>query len=136
MNFSTLVKIISVVAALAGAGYKTLPLVWHKSASPAQTTAAAGTNGVAITNGCNLGEVSLTNHYETCVKLGGGKNCTLVPHMIDSRNVELTLSLESRTAAGKTHELSVTQVSAKSGKPMEVALGGMQLSFTPKLISE
>ena len=132
MNFSALVKIFGVVAALAGAGYKYTPSVWHTSTSAKVT--ADGKPVVAPKPG-EMGEVTLTNHYETVVKISNGKNCTLVPHIIDSHNVELTLSLESRNAAGKTHELAVTQVAAHSGKLMEVALGGMQLTFTPKLVT-
>jgi hypothetical protein len=112
-----------------------LPVSCNKASPPpkaaSSVVAASGTNLLH-----NLGEVSLTNHFETCVKLGGGKNCTVVPRMIDSHNMELTLALESRTPAGKTHDLTVTQVTAKAGKPVEVALGGFQLSFTPKMISE
>jgi hypothetical protein len=132
MNFSALVKIFGVVAALAGAGYKYAPSFWHPS-----TSAKVAADGKAIVQPKpgEMGEVTLTNHYETVVKIGNGKNCTLVPHIIDSRTVELTLSLESRNAAGKTHELAVTQVAAHSGKLMEVALGGMQLTFTPKLVT-
>lgn len=132
MNFPTFVKIFGVVAILAGVGYKYAPSVWHTSKSAKFT--ADGKAVVAPKPG-EMGEVTLTNHYETVVKISNGKNCTLVPHMIDSHNVELTVSLESRNAGGKTHDLAVTQVAARSGKLMEVALGGMQLTFTPKLVS-
>ena len=133
MNFSALVKIFGVVAALAGAGYKYAPHFWHKSADAKSVAAVNGKAAIPRQPG-ELGEVVLTNHFETVVNVGNGKNCTLVPRQMGSHNVELTLSLESRNAAGKTHELSVTQVNATSGKLMEVALGGMQLSFTPKLV--
>jgi hypothetical protein len=97
--------------------------------APASTVAAAnGTNAMH-----DLGEVTLTNHYETCVHLAGGKFFTLFPKMVNSHDVQLTLSLESKTAAGKTHDLSVTQVVTESGKPMEIAIGDFQLSLTPKV---
>jgi hypothetical protein len=99
--------------------------------TPTPTVATTGTNGIR-----DLGEVTLTNHYETCVHLGGGKNFTLTPKMIDSHQIELTLSLESKTPAGKTHDLSVTQVEAESGKPLEIVVGDFQLSLTPKITSE
>jgi len=35
--------------------------------------------------------------------------------------------------AGKIHDVFLTQVTAKNGKPMEVALGGYQLSLTPNI---
>jgi hypothetical protein len=133
MNFTALLKMFGVVAALAGAGYKYAPHFWEKSADGKSVASADGKAAIPAKPG-ELGEVVLTNHFETVVRVGNGKSCTLVPRQMGSHNVELTLSLESRNAAGKTHELSVTQVSATSGKLMEVALGGMQLSFTPKLV--
>ena len=133
-------RIVAVISVLAGgATYKFGPAAWHKF-NPHHATsvaASAGTNGVAATLfSHDLGEVTLTNHYETSVSLGHGKNCLVVPRVIDSRNVQLTLSLESRTTDGLVHDLTVTQVTAKPGKPMEVAVGDFSFSMTPKLISE
>ena len=85
---------------------------------------------------CDLGAVSLTNHYETCVQLGAGKDCLLTPNMIDSRNVQLTVTVESRNAKGKIHDLSVTQVVTKPGKQFEVAVGSFSFSLTPNVSSE
>lgn len=81
----------------------------------------------------NLGEVTLTNHYETCVQLGDGKNCTLTPRMLDRHNVQITVAFESKNAAGKTRDLSVTQVVAREGKRLEVVVGNFSFSFTPRL---
>lgn len=83
----------------------------------------------------DLGELTLTNHYETCVQLGAGKNCLLTPKMIDGHNVQLTLAVESKTARGKIHDLSITQVVTRSGKPFEVAVGEFSLSLTPNVVS-
>jgi len=116
-----------------------MPLSCHKVATTAASSKAGATNsvaGITSTNNApqhNLGSVSLTNHLETCLQLGGGKNCTLTPHVIDAHTLELTLALESRTTAGKVHDVSVTQVTAKSGKEVDVALGDYQLSFTPNI---
>jgi hypothetical protein len=152
--FSTLMKVrraVAIVSILAGAGYKLAPMVWHRADAahaPARTTAhavaaTATTNFnsnsnpvVAKATGCDLGEISLTNHYETCVLLGAGKDCVLTPKMIDSHTVQLTVKVESKTAAGKTHDLSVTQVITPSGKPFEVAVGGLSLSLTPNVSLE
>jgi hypothetical protein len=84
----------------------------------------------------DLGEVSLTNHNETCILLGGGKQCTFLPRMIDAHTVEITFSLESKTNAGKVHDLTVTQATGKSGKPLEIAIGDYQLSLTPRMVLE
>jgi hypothetical protein len=134
MNISLLAKVVVVGAGLAGAGYKYAPQAahywpWHKSSAKVTTASA---KAAPERKPGELGEITLTNHFETVVDLGSGKTCLMVTRMMDSRNLELTLSLEARNA-GKTRELSVTQISAKPGKLMEVALGGMQLSFTPKL---
>jgi|SRR5450756_1525998 len=111
-----------------------MPMSCHKTATQTTTPVTVTTVTVNSTNILhNLGEVSLTNHCETRVQLGGGKNCLLVPRMVDSRNFELTVSLESRSTAGKTLEMTVTQVTTKSGKALELAVGDYQLSFTPKM---
>ena len=144
MNFSDIISaglkvrwIIAVAAILGGLGYKFAPMIWHKSApknAPTTVAAKTGTNSPALKpGGYYLGELTMTNHQETCVRLRGGKSFTLLPRSTDGRNVELTLSLESRTNDGLTHDLSVTQVNAKSGKPVEIALGDCDLSFTPKI---
>lgn len=146
--YSTVMKarrVIALVGIVAGAGYKAVPMVWHKSeAKPA--TVAASTLGVPnTTNAANgivvkgpiysFGEVTLTNHYETSVKLGEGKNCMLVPKVLGNQ-MELTLSVETRNATGKTTDLAVRQVTAKAGKPVEISLGGVQLAFTPMLAKD
>ena len=116
-----------------------LPMSCHKAAPQtkaapvAATVTATATNRVSNSSLHDLGVLSLTNHYETRVQLGGGKNCTLMPRMVDSRNVELTVSLESRSAAGKTIDLTVAEVTTKPGKPTAIALGDDQLAFTPEL---
>jgi hypothetical protein len=79
----------------------------------------------------DLGEVALTNHLERCLQLGGGKDCTLTPHVVDSRTTEITVSLESKNAAGKVQGVSVMQVTAKSGAPLALVVGDYKLSLTP-----
>jgi hypothetical protein len=114
-----------------------LPASCHKTAPqqkvPAASQAVAGT---ASTNTVlhDLGEVALTNHYETCVRLGGGKDCILSPKLLDGKNIQITFALESRTQAGKIHDLTVAQAAACSGKPMEVAIGDFNLTLTPKIV--
>jgi hypothetical protein len=53
--------------------------------------------------------------------------------MLDKNNVQITLSVESKTAEGLTKDLSVTQVVARSGKPLEVAVGDFNLTLTPRV---
>jgi len=95
-----------------------------------------GTNSIVIaTNARNLGELSLTNHYETCIQLGAGKSCTIRPNLIDRKDLQLTMSLESKKINGHTEGLIVTQVVAREGKSFEVAIGDMNLTLTPNIVS-
>ena len=103
----------------------------QKSAPPSIT--ASATNSVSNGANRNLGEISLTNHNETCLLLPTGETCTFTPRLLDKRNVQLTLALESKNDYGETHQFAVTQIVAQSGKPMEVAVGDFQFSMTPKL---
>jgi hypothetical protein len=84
----------------------------------------------------NLGELELTNHYETCVNLGAGKTCTITPSLLGRSNLQLTMALESKNASGKVKDLSIVQVVTKTGIPFEVAVGDMNLTLTPKLAEE
>jgi hypothetical protein len=84
----------------------------------------------------DLGVVTLTNHSETCVALGSGRNCRFTPLMIDRHNVQLTLTVEATNGSGKMQDLSVTQVTTKTDEPFEVEVGEFSFSFTPKVISE
>ncbi len=84
----------------------------------------------------NLGELSLTNHYETCVNLGAGKSCTIKPTLLDRSNLQLTMAVQSKNSNGQTKDLSVVQVVTKAGKPFEVAVGNMNLTLTPLLAEQ
>jgi hypothetical protein len=113
-----------------------------KKSSPSATVAGAnsGTAGGGATNAPtlqhDLGQISLTNQIETCVNLGSGQDCVLKPKQLDSRTYELTLSVESKTQAGKLQDLSVAQVTTKNGAPLEVAVGDFEISLTPNMVRE
>ncbi len=97
------------------------------------------TNSVSVatnTNARDLGELSLTNHYETCIQLGAGKSCTIKPNVIGRKDLQLTMALESKMTNGKTEGLIVTQVVAREGKSFEVAIGDMNFTLTPNIVSE
>jgi hypothetical protein len=147
-TFLKIRRIVVTISILAGAGggYKFGPAVWHKvqEKTGAKTEAKASTTaGTVIRQGvttnaagfkisnCDLGTVSLTNHAETCVLLGPGKDCLLKPNIIDSHNVQLTVTVESMKPNGKIHDLAITQVVTKSGEPFEVAVGDFNFSLTP-----
>jgi hypothetical protein len=156
--FLKLRRIAVVVSVLAGAGsYKYGPTVWHHieaktSGKPAAKAGSANepstAAGIASTMGvttnaagvklseCDLGMVTLTNHYETCVVLGPGRDCRLTPVMIDAKNVQLTVTVESKKPNGKIHDLSITQVVGKTGEAFEVAVGEYNFSLTPNVQTE
>jgi hypothetical protein len=93
------------------------------------------TSSESLTNK-NLGELQLTNHYETCINLGAGKSCTIRPTLIDHASLRLTMSLESKNSSGGVKGLSVVQIVTKTGQPFEVAVGDMSLTLTPVLAAE
>lgn len=115
-----------------------LPASCHKS-SPQATTPppaiASGTNSAAgvVSSNRNLGEITLTNNDETCVLFNTGESCTLTPKILDKQNVRITLTLESKDDYGDTRNFAVAQVTGKPGKPVEVAVGGLNLTFTPQV---
>jgi hypothetical protein len=114
-----------------------------KSGSPLPTAHADGTtNSIDATNslskglGNELGDVALTNHYERCVQLGGGRECIFYPHMVDKNNAEITVTFKSKLSTGQVHDMIVTRIDVKNGEPTEVTLGDLQLNLTPDIVSE
>jgi len=83
-----------------------------------------------------LGVLQLTNRYETCVALGNGTSCRIVPEMLDSRKIQITLTLETKSADGKTSGLNVVQLMGEVEKPCQVPLGNEKLAFTPRIVAE
>ena len=122
-----------------------LPASCHKGVPQQQS--GAGTVSLALTNAAGqpaalpaadriLGDVTLTNHNETCLRLATGETCTLTPRMLDQRNVQLTLAVESKNDYGETHNFAVTQIVTESGKTLQVAVGDLDLIFTPRVTEE
>ena len=108
----------------------------QKTSSPGLSANSFGGNAETNMISRDLGALTLTNHNETCVPLGAGKACLVTPKMIDSHNVQLTLTVETRTAKGRIHDLSITQVVTRPGKSFEVAVGGFNFSLTANVIAE
>jgi len=104
------------------------PAAQQHASPPAETTAASNIK--------NLGELDMTNDYETCVQLGQGESCRITPKAVDRSDIQLTVALESKNPDGETDGLSVVEVVAESGKPFEVAVGDLNLTLTPKLVAE
>jgi hypothetical protein len=127
--FSALMAILAGLVPTSCTSSKNHTTVQH---TPAVTIA---TSAEALTNK-NLGELNLTNHYETCINLGAGKSCTIKPSVIDRNSMRLTMALESKNVQGGVKRLSIVQVFTKSGEPFEVAVGDMNLTLTPRLATE
>jgi hypothetical protein len=110
--------------------------------APAPVVAVATTtnsaNSTANSNSPlhNLGELSLTNHCERNVSLGEGKECILLPNLVDKHNAEITVTYESKMPGGQIHDMIITQIDAKTGQPVDVTLGDLQLTLTPDILSE
>jgi len=105
-----------------------------KSVSPAtnmETTVARPP--ITPSNARDLGELTLTNRFETRIDFGGGRSCTIMPRMLDHDNLQLTLAVKSNQSDGKTTGLIVTQVTTRPGKSFEVAIGDLDIMLTPQM---
>lgn len=111
-----------------------LPSSCSKTHPPDAKPAKAAVT-VTPANVKNLGELILTNHYETRIELGAGKSCTITPKVLDKNNVQLTMAVESLNSKGHTAGFSVAEVVASRGKPFEVAVGELNISLTPNVAS-
>lgn len=115
-----------------------LPASCHKVSAQkkksAPVIAASATNNLMVAR--DLGDVTLTNHSETCFQLEPGKDCTLTPKILDSRNVQITLMVASKTNAGQIHAMSFAQVVTRPGKRFEIAVGDFNLTVCPTVAAE
>jgi hypothetical protein len=104
-----------------------------KSAAPAS---AASSAAAAQSKTKDLGVVPMTNHYETCLSFGKGRDCRIIPKVLDHDNLQLTLTLESKGPDGKVTGLSIVQVVGSSRKPFDISVGGTDFTFTPQIVAE
>lgn len=103
-----------------------------KATPPAATTKAPAVQS----NIKDLGILHMTNNYETDVSFGPGKDGRMIPRILDRRNIQITLTLESRKPDGKTSDLSVVQLTGTTQKPFEVSIGDTDFTFTPQIAAE
>ena len=146
MTFTTIASIMTLaLATLTPSGcHKTTaaakspiaPAVTSIQSSNTNTTTIGAVLNVSNSTNCFLGDLTLTNHTETLVKISPNRQCYFKTKMIDSRNAQITLSLENKKTSSRGGDLAVTQIITKSDKPFEVALGNCSLSFTPHIVSE
>lgn len=107
-----------------------------KATTPAAASAKATATAQAQPNIKDLGILQMTNNYETCVSFGPGKAGRMVPKMLDRKNVEITLTVESRKPDGETTGLSVVQLEGNVQKQFEVTVGNTDFTFTPQVAAE
>lgn len=108
-----------------------------KSAAPASTVrSAVGQAQTTQSKVKDLGVITMTNHYETFVKVDKDRDCRIVPNVIDRKDIQLTLTLESKNANGVTSGLSVVQLTGKPQDQFEVSIGDVDFTFTPQIASE
>ncbi len=105
-----------------------------KSAAP--PAVVSSTTPVAQSKIKDLGILPMTNNNETCVSFGAGRDCRIVPKVLDRNNVQLTLTLESKDADGRTSSLSIVQVVGSQRKPFDISFGGTDFTFTPQIAAE
>ncbi|MGH7941199.1 MAG: hypothetical protein ACREE6_11000 [Limisphaerales bacterium] len=85
----------------------------------------------------DLGILQMTNECETCVKMGAGKDFRLVPKILGRRDIEITVTFESKKPDGTPAGLSVVQLQGTGEKPFEVSIGtNTDFTFIPQVAAE
>ena len=114
-----------------------VPASCHKETQKTPAPAAVSsrfTNAVAVnSNERAIGKIALTNLDDTYVQFSSGETFTLTPKIGSDDNVQITLSVQSQNAYGATKNFAATQLVAEQGKPVNVAIGGYNVSFTPQV---
>ncbi|HUA64662.1 MAG TPA: hypothetical protein VME24_02370 [Alphaproteobacteria bacterium] len=103
-----------------------------KAAPPAAKTTAP----VAESSVKDLGVLQMTNNYETCVSVGAGNDCRMVPKILGRRDLQITVTFESKKPDGTTTGFSVLQLQGTTTKPFEVSVGSTDFTFTPQVAEE
>jgi hypothetical protein len=106
----------------------------HKAAVSA--TAAKGANPAAQSRIQDLGVLQMTNNYETVVSLGVGKDCRMVPKILDRKDIEITVTFETKKPDGKPDGLSILQLQGTAQKQFEVSVGDTDFTFVPQVAAD
>ena len=104
-----------------------------KSAPPVATTKSAPVASADSSKVKDLGVLQMTNHVETRVAFGAGRDCRIVPQILDHHNVQLMLTVESKNTNGQTAGLSVVSLTGKSEQQFEISVGDTDFTFTPEI---
>jgi len=127
--------ISQIAAVIAAISLGWLPLSCNK-AKPAAAKSSPDVKAAAATPSKtkDLGEITLTNHFETLVDIGSGKSCRITSKLLDRKSLQLTLALESKQSNGKTSGLSVAQAVTRPGQPFDITVGDVDLTMTPNFV--
>jgi hypothetical protein len=104
-----------------------------KSAAPVATTKSAPVASADSSKVKDLGVLQMTNHFETCVAFGPSRNCRIIPEIIDHHNIQLTLTVESKSINGQTAGLSIVRLTGKSEQQFQISVGDTDFTFTPEI---
>ncbi len=107
-----------------------ISLSWLPASCSKSSTKPVAKHG-APANPNDMGELMLTNGVETIVHLGSGKSCRIKPTLVDKRNVQLTMALETKQTNGKIGSMSVAQTTTTAGQHLDIKIGGTDMSLTP-----
>jgi hypothetical protein len=81
----------------------------------------------------DLGVLALSDHVSTTVSLGNNTQCTLTPTMLRGGDLQIILAMETMGINGKLQSVNVARVVARPGRPFNVSIGDMDLTFTPRV---
>ena len=87
----------------------------------------------SVLNTKDLGVLPLSDHVSTTVALGKHQQCTITPTMLKSGDLQLILSMETTANDGRPIGMNVARVVTKPGEPFDVAIGDINLAFTPHI---
>ncbi len=116
----------------------TVPVVTNAAATLKTNAAPAVTNASPApvhSRGKDLGVIQFTNRCELQLQVGDGKSCTFKPLLLDPQRLQLTMTLESKMADGKTRGLKIMTVVAKPNQAFEVDFGSLVFTLTPQLVT-
>ncbi|MGH7942236.1 MAG: hypothetical protein ACREE6_16780 [Limisphaerales bacterium] len=102
-----------------------------KAAAPAPAAKASAQSNVK-----DLGILQMTNNYETCISIGAGQDCRMIPKILDRKDIQITLTFESKKSDGKMAGLSVLELQGMVAKPFEVSIENTDFTFTPEVAAE
>ena len=90
----------------------------------------------SVLNTKDLGVLPLSDHVSTTVSLGRNRQCTITPTLLKSGDLQLILSMETVANNGRPTGMNVARVVTKPGEPFDVAIGDINLAFTPHISVE